>query len=237
MTRAHEPYLLGAYVVGILDDAERHEVDDHLAGCEPCRREVTELRETREALDGLPPEALSDATPDADLVLARTLRQIRSESTSAVRRRQTLVAAAASVVVALAVGAGLALGRGTGSDSPPTAVGPSASPTVPTPEPTGVRAGTVVDPDTNTRLTASVTPFVGWVRVNASVASIPAGEDCRLVVVSRTGARENAAGWVVSKAGEADGVNLDGSVAVAPADVVALEVRNTSGRVFVTLPL
>ncbi|WP_218577556.1 hypothetical protein [Phytohabitans rumicis] len=85
-------------------------------------------------------------------------------------------------------------------------------------------------------MTAKVVPAAGWVRVNAAVNGIPAGENCRLLVVSRDGTREIAAGWIVSEKGETDGTTLDGSAAVDPADVVAVEVQNTEGRTFVTLP-
>ena len=86
-------------------------------------------------------------------------------------------------------------------------------------------------------MTAKVVPAAGWVRVNASVAGVPAGENCRLIVVSSDGKREIASGWVVSPQGEQAGTNLNGSAAVAPDKVVAIEVQNTAGKTFVTLNL
>jgi hypothetical protein len=103
--------------------------------------------------------------------------------------------------------------------------------------PPGTRTGTVVDPRTNARLTASLTPAAGWVRVNASITGIPAGENCRLLLVGRDGRREVAGGWVVSPQSAADGTNLDGSVAIPPDDVVAVEVRDTAGKTFVHLDI
>ncbi|WP_197946262.1 hypothetical protein [Phytohabitans suffuscus] len=86
-------------------------------------------------------------------------------------------------------------------------------------------------------MTARVVPAAGWVRVNAAVVGVPAGENCRLIVVGSGGEREIASGWIVSPAGETGGTTLDGSAAVAIDKVVAVEVQNTAGKTFVSLKL
>jgi hypothetical protein len=138
--------------------------------------------------------------------------------------------------VAGVLGAGVALGRSTAPDQvaqvPPASVAPTASPLPP-----NTFVGSKVEASTGVRMTTRVVPAAGWVRVNATVAGIPAGEDCRLIVVGSGGEREIAGGWIVSEQGEQNGTNLDGSAAVAMDDVVAIEVRNTAGKTFVTLPL
>jgi anti-sigma-K factor RskA len=110
--------LTGAYAVDALDDIERARFEQHLAGCEDCRAEVAELRETASLLT----DSVS-ATPPASLresVLAG-ISQIRPlppevtvaaptsiSSTHAHRRRPvwtTFLVAAALIVVA---GAGIA---------------------------------------------------------------------------------------------------------------------------------
>jgi hypothetical protein len=232
---AHDAQLLGAYVLDTLDPDERRDVDAHLAQCEICRADLVELEAVKGLLDDVPPEALMHGPPDADLVLQRTLRQVRQEAAGATRRRWVPAVAAAAVLLAGALGAGVALGRGTAPEQV-AQVPPSAAPTA-SPLPSGTRVESTVDASTGVRMTARVVPAAGWVRVNASVAGIPAGEDCRLFVVGRGGEREIAAGWIVSAQGETAGTNLDGSAAVAMDDVVAVEVRNTEGKTFVTLPL
>jgi anti-sigma factor RsiW len=222
---SHEASQLGAYVLETLDPDERHAVDAHLAECPECRADLAELEAVKDVLNDIPPEALVQGPPDADLVLQRTLRQVRGEAARGSRRRWVPAAAAVAVALAGALGAGVAVGRG-------TAPAPSSQATPP-----GTRAGTVDDPATGVRLTARVVPAIGWVRVNAAVNGIPAGENCRLIVVGKDGSREIAAGWIVSKAGETGGTTLDGSAAVAPDNVAAVEVVNTAGRRFVTLPL
>ena len=230
----HDDQLIGAYVIGALDPGERAAVEAHLAACAPCRAELVELSEVEKVIAGLPPEAFAQIAPDADLALQRTLRQLRAEARAGARRRHALVAAAAAVVLAAAVGVGAALGPGGAPDGPPVAVPPS--PTASTPA-AGTRVGTVADPRTGVRLTASVVPAAGWVRVNASVNGIAAGEDCRLYVVDSAGRREVAAGWVVSRAAATEGTNLDGSASMPPDRIAAVEVTNTAGVVYATLRL
>ncbi len=99
------------------------------------------------------------------------------------------------------------------------------------------RVGSATDPATRVRLTASVVPAAGWVRLNASVTGVAAGRKCRLAVVSRDGSREIAGSWTVSAKDEADGTNVDGSAAVAAQDVVAVEVLTAAGEQLVSLKI
>lgn len=232
---AHDAQLLGAYVLETLDPDERRDVDAHLAECEICRADVVELEAVKDVLEDIPREALLHGPPDADLVLQHTLRQVREEVSGATRRRWVPAVAAAAVLLAGALGGGVALGRGTAPEQV-AQVPPSPAPTV-SPLPPKTFVGTKVEASTGVTMTARVTPAAGWVRLNATVDGIPAGEDCRLIVVGSGGEREIAGGWIVSPQGEQNGTNLDGSAAVAIDDVVAVEVQNTAGKTFVTLPL
>lgn len=233
---AHDAQLLGAYVLDTLDPDERREVDAHLAECETCRADLVELEAVKDVLEDIPPEALLHGPPDADLVLQRTLRQMRQEVASAARRRWVPAVAAAAVLVAGVLGAGVALGRGTAPDPVAQVPPPSPAPTV-SPLPPNTKVGSATEASTGVTMTTRVVPAASWVRVNATVAGIPAGENCRLIVVGKGGESEVAGGWIVSEQGEQAGTNLDGSAAIAIDDVVAVEVRNTAGKVFVTLPL
>jgi hypothetical protein len=241
MTAPHGSQLLGAYVLDALDEEERRELETHLATCETCRAELEELEDVKRALDDVPPEALLHGPPDADLVLQRTLRQVRAEGSAQRRRGTTMVAAAAAIILAGAVVAGVAVGRGTapapqaGTTTGPTAVPTGAgSPSVSFPPNT--KFGTATDPGTNAAINARIVPANGWVRVNATVKGVPAGENCRLIVTSAKNPNgEIAAGWVVPPTGETAGVTLDGAAAVAPADVIGMQVVNTAGKVFVTV--
>jgi anti-sigma factor RsiW len=233
MTTNHDPQLLGAYVLGVLDEREARAVEDHLASCPRCRAEVDGLRVMEEAMGEVPPEALLDGPPDGgDLLLQRTLRQVRSERDGRVVRRRIGMGLAAAAVAAIVLGGGFAVGRGTAPDGGQA----QQHTTLPVP-PAGTRLGSATDPVTGARMTAQVRPAAGWVRVNASVAGVAKGEKCKLFVVAKDGSSHEAGSWLVSPAGEKDGTNLDGSALIAPEDVVAVEVRNFEGERIVTVPV
>ncbi len=53
------PSFLGAYVLGVLDAAERREADEHLAVCPACAAELAEFRGLTAQLDRVPAEEVS----------------------------------------------------------------------------------------------------------------------------------------------------------------------------------
>lgn len=220
----HDPAELGAHVLGLLDSAAARTVEEHIDGCSTCRRQWEELREMAELLGDVPPEAFLDGPPDGDLVLQRTMRQMRAETSVRRRRRRLGVAVAAVTVAAALLGGGVLLGRIVVPPPSPTsnaAQAPAGSATL---------AGAGAD---GIAMSVTVTPAAGWVRLQATVSGIPPGESCRLVVVAADGSREVAGSWLVPPTGWSGGVSVDGSAAVAPSDVVAVVVENAAGREFV----
>jgi anti-sigma factor RsiW len=223
--RPHDREELGAHVLGLLDGDDARAVDAHLAVCGQCRQEWEELRAMAELLDEVPPEALLEGPPDGDLVLRRTLRQIRAEARAGRRRRLVVGAAVAAVALAVVLGGGVVVGRAMAPDPSVLAQPPAPGTTILT----GTGPG-------GAELTASVVPAAGWVRLTATVDGVPAGQRCRLVVVARDGSRAVAGSWLVSAAGEHDGTTLHGSAIVAPDQVAAVLVENEAGREFVVAP-
>jgi putative zinc finger protein len=232
MTTQHDPQLLGAYVLGAMDEQEVREMDQHLASCPDCTRELEELRSMEAYLGEVPPEAMLDGPPEGgDLLLQRTLRQVRAERGGVARRRQFALGAAAAVVAALVLGAGVFVGKATSPD-----VTALPTPTV-APDPAGTKLATFTDPVTKASMTVKVIPAAGWVRTNIAVNGIPEGEKCRIFVVAKDGSRQEAGSWVVSKKGAAEGANLDGAALVAPGDVKSVLVENFAGKKFVEVPV
>ncbi|MGH3718670.1 MAG: anti-sigma factor family protein [Pseudonocardiaceae bacterium] len=235
MNDRHDTEQLAAYAAGFLDGADARAMEAHVAGCPHCLRELTELCEVDGALRRVPPELFLDGPPQdgelaqgGELVLQRTLRQVREESgVGRKRRRRALIAASVAALVGVGA-AGVALGRVTASETI------TAAPTVPAH--TGSRLLTGFNPSTGARMTVTVTPATGWVRVKATVVGIPAGERCMLVVVDRNRDRWIAASWFVSPAHEKNGTTVDGAAVVAPGDVAAVVVQNFERRELVIAP-
>jgi anti-sigma factor RsiW len=218
---AHDPEELGAHALGLLDAAQSRAVEEHLAGCPACRREWEELRGMVDLLDDVPPEAFLDGPPEADLMLQRTVRQVRAEAAAQRRRRRLLLAGAAAAAVAVFLGGGVLIGRETAPPPPAVVAAPGAV------QLTGGGAPGV-------SMTATLTPAAGWVRLTTSVKGIPAGERCYIVVVARDGSRQIAGSWLVSQGGWRDGITLDGSALVPLDQVAEVVIENEAGREFAT---
>ena len=222
---------LAGYLMEMLSPDEKQRADSHLAGCAACREEIESLQEWSSALRDIPDEMLLDGPPeDADLVLQRTLRQVRQESSGGRLRRLTVLTTAAAAIIAVAVGGGVILGRGTAPETPPQAQGsPSSS------VPAGTQFVAAVDSATGARINATITPAMGWVRLSATVGGIPAGEKCRLEVVGKDGSAVLAGSWLVSPAGEANGTTLNGSALIDPSQVASVRVVSTAGEQYVSV--
>ena len=236
MTDRHVAGDLGVYLAGALEAREGWAVESHLAACGWCSNELRELREVTALLDGMPPEVLLDGPPDgSDLLLRRTVRQIRREGR---RGRRVLGAAAAVLVGAAGVTGGFVYGQQTGSPPPVVAQqqqtpAPSA-PSAPGEAPANAVVAKATDARTGAEAEVTVTPAAGYVRVAATVEGVPPGERCRLMVVSSDGDREQALQWIT---GEGNGEPLTGSALVAPDDVVSIDVENEDGEKFVSVPV
>jgi hypothetical protein len=229
----HDRAQLGAYALGALDPGEARVVQGHLQGCLDCQREVSELMTIRRALDQVPPEAFVDGPPeDGDLLLQRTLRQVRAETPEPRRSRTGLVVAAAAVAVAVALGGGVLLGRQT-VPTPQAAPPPGTA----TSTPSNASLASATDPDTGTTMDVALEPKKGWVWVHAQITGLPQGEPCEMVVTTRDGKEILTGSWLVSADGAKNGTRLEGTALVAPADVATVEIRTTSGKTMVKVPV
>jgi len=219
---------IAGYLVDMLTPEERQRADAHIATCAECRDEIESMQQWSSALRDVPDVMLLDGPPEgADLLLQRTLRQVRTETSHKRQRRSGVLVAAAAAVIVAAIGGGVLIGRDSASTRP------LAEPSATVSAPAGTRTVTATSAATGARMVVTVTPAAGWVRVSASVGGIPAGQKCRLEVVDRAGTAILAGGWLVSAAGEAGGTTINGSALVDPAQVASVRVVNTSGKEFV----
>jgi RNA polymerase sigma factor (sigma-70 family) len=75
----HDMDQLVALVMGLSEASDRSAAKAHLAECPACRQELRELQEIDAAIRRVPPEAFLEGPPaDADLVLHRVLREVRT---------------------------------------------------------------------------------------------------------------------------------------------------------------
>ncbi|MGW4113309.1 hypothetical protein ACWEFJ_20780 [Actinosynnema sp. NPDC004786] len=144
-----------------------------------------------------------------DPILDRALRRVRAERARDRRRRGGAVTAVGAVLTAAVLAGGVHLGRHSAPE---------------------VRVVTATTAD-GVRMTTSVTPADGWVRLSAVVEGVAAGERCRLVVTDAHGRTHPAGGWVAARPPE--GTALAGAVLVDPGEVAAVSVVTVDGRVLV----
>ncbi|MBU2668338.1 zf-HC2 domain-containing protein [Actinoplanes bogorensis] len=222
---------IAGYLLEMLSEQEKAQADEHLAGCAECRAERDSLQQWSDQLGGVPEEMLLDGPPeDGDLLLQRTLRQVRRESSGRRYKRVAAVTSIAAAVVAIAVAGGVLVGRGTAPAGEAV-----AQPTATLSVPAGARVASGTDAATGARMQVAVSPAAGWVRVSATVGGIPAGEKCVLEVVGRDGSTAVAGSWLVSPNGEAGGTTLNGSALMDPSTVEAVRVVTTTGKQYVTV--
>lgn len=115
--------MVGAYVADALDDDERLAFEQHLAGCESCRREVAEFTETAAELSRLtetPPPAALRASVLAEIATVRPLppeEALPSEEAlppgqAGASERTVARSTAAEIATAPTAGSGAISGRG-----------------------------------------------------------------------------------------------------------------------------
>ncbi|MFG3097788.1 zf-HC2 domain-containing protein [Streptomyces sp. NPDC048202] len=206
---------VGAYALGVLDEAETFRFEDHLAECPRCAHDATEFGPTarqlmlyREATPAFVP-ALAQPGPR---LLDRLLGEITVRHRA--RRRRVLYGLAASVVLAVAGPAVMAF-AGHGQ--------PAARITAATDPGTGVWA----------RVTTEGERWGSGLRLEVRDSAGP--HSCRLIVVGRDGSEQVAGGWTVGAHDEGTTATTSGS-SMDPDDIDHYEVRTDKGARLVTLP-
>jgi hypothetical protein len=238
----HDPSRLGAYSLGALEPDEVREIDEHLAGCAECRQELAELDELKEFLGEVPPEAFLDGPPaDGDLLLQRTLREVRSTAAAEVaaaeaataappaaaaprkKRSSWYLMAAAVVLIAGALVGGVLIGRQTVAD-----------PDAPV---AGSKQVTATDAVTQATMATTVEPRAGWSWIMVNVEGLKAGAQCEMLVTDKVGNTFVAGSWVVSEKAAREGSRFGGGVLVPIDQVRSVEIKTLQGEHVVTTPV
>ncbi len=236
MTIHDDQGLLAAYCLHALSSAEAEEVDLHVSTCLDCQRELAELLEMREILDEIPPEALLDGeAEDSDLLFARIMRDavVEDEPTMPVRPlrrhrtgfwRRGLLVAAAVVLLAAAFAGGVLAQRGVAAPeaaAPPSSTAPASSDTV---------TLHAISAQTGVGMSMDLTRKVGWVALTGRFTGVRPGTPCDIYLISTSGQRVLAGGWVAPANAYTAVVTINGSAVIDPSDVAAIEVVDTANN-------
>jgi len=185
--------LLGVYVVGAIDPAERALVDEHLATCSACRDELVGLAGLPAMLGRVPATdvarldsaviPLPEQPEPSPELLNSLLRKVAG------RRRTRMWRGAAAVAAAAFIAAGGTAGilSLTGSHASPGTVWNAASAT---------------NPATHVRAVVDYTKVGTGTDMRVRVAGIPSGTWCHFWVITRNG-RSTAGLWMVASTGSA----------------------------------
>ncbi len=210
----NEHETVGAYALGILDDAEATAFEVHLAGCEWCAQQLDELAGMEPmlaALADLPGsqgspaigESLS-ARPSPQLAI-RLVDEVAERRAGKRRKGFYLVAAAAALIIGGPVTVFATTGGNTGTEAAPQ---PSASSS--TAKATGSAQEafklmsekvSATDPVTKVSATVAMDPK-GWgVGAVLELANVKGPLKCSLIVVGKDGSRETMSNWSVPDRG------------------------------------
>ncbi|WP_330309175.1 MULTISPECIES: zf-HC2 domain-containing protein [unclassified Streptomyces] len=204
---------VGAYALGVLDEAEAFRFEDHLMECRSCTAYVSEFRPAARQLmlyRRATPRSVHPFAAPGPRLLDRLLGEVATRHRSG--RRRFLYAVAASVVFA-AGGPAIAMVTAQGHQSAAVAA---------TDAKTGVWA----------QVTAEDRDWGSEVEVKVKDAGGP--RPCQLVVVGKDGSEQTVASWMVhSHDGKA--ISVRGGAALRSEEISRFEVRTTDGKHLVTL--
>lgn len=211
---------VGAYALGVLDEAEAYRFEDHLMECPRCAAQVTEFGPTTRQLmlyRRATPRTVHPFAGPGPRLLDKLLDDIAVRRRTA--RRKVLYGLAASVAVALAGPALMAtVGDSGGKTTEAAAVKVAA---------TDAKSGVWA------QVTASDKVWGADLEIEVKDGSGP--RSCRLVIVGRDGSEQTATGWMVPDH-DASPTTLHGAVAVHTDDVLFYDVRTTDGQTLVRIP-
>jgi hypothetical protein len=204
---------VGAYTLGVLDEADAFRFEDHLTGCPGCAVRLSELRSTARQLmlyRRATPRVVHPVAGPGPRLLDRLLGEVAARRRAG--RRRLLCAVAASAVLAVAVPAVAVMAQGGGRAHRISA----------TDERSGVWA----------RVTAEDQAWGSRVRLDVRDAAGP--RVCHLVAVGRDGSEQTVTTWTAPRH-DARLRTTHGGAALRPAQIDRWEVRTATGERLVAL--
>ncbi|MEU9243416.1 zf-HC2 domain-containing protein [Streptomyces shenzhenensis] len=243
----NEHETVGAYALGILDDAEATAFEAHLAGCEWCAQQLDELAGMEPMLAALADLPGSGSTPSIGESLSarpspRMVEKLVVEVSEKrkVRSRRNIFALAASVVlIAGGSAAGVALGGGSDSGTNMAAAPAQAA------FQTMTDKKSATDPTTHVTATVAVEKKDWGTHAVLQLKNVDGPEKCSLIAVGKNGERETVSSWSVPNWGYGlpdaktekakQPLYVNGGAAFTPNEIDHFEVMTFSGKKLVSV--
>ncbi|GAA4938445.1 membrane protein [Streptomyces caelestis] len=205
---------VGAYALGVLDEADAFRFEDHLMECPRCAVQVTEFGPVARQLmlyRSSTPRLVHPLAEPGPRMLDRLLSQVAVRNRAG--RRRLLLALAASVVLAVSAPAVAIMARADGGGAVRIAA---------TDERSGVWA----------QVTTEDEAWGSAMEIEVKDGAGPRA--CRLVAIGRDGSEETVTSWSVPRHDARPHTILGGS-AMHPEDIARYEVRTAKDESLVTL--
>ncbi|MFJ9582581.1 zf-HC2 domain-containing protein [Streptomyces acidicola] len=204
---------VGAYALGVLDEMDAFQFEDHLRECPRCAVQVTEFRPAARQLmlyRQATPRAVHPFAGPGPRLIDRLLEEVAARQRAG--RRRWLFAVAACVVFAV------------GGPAVAVFAGP------------GKQVNTVAATDAETGVWAEVRAEdkLWGSQIDVQVKDPSGGRACQLVAISEDGSEETIASWMAPK-GTAAPSDMHGGAAMPRKDIIRFEVRTAKGERLVAL--
>ncbi|MFH8977743.1 zf-HC2 domain-containing protein [Streptomyces sp. NPDC017890] len=246
----NEHETVGAYALGILDDAEATAFEAHLAGCEWCAQQLDELAGMEPMMaaladlpgTGTPAIAESLSAKPGPRLAERLVDEVAERRAGKRRRNFYLVGTAAALIiggpfaaVATTGGDGGDDGAGRSTEAAQPAAGTAESAFAAMPD-----RVTATDPSTEVSATVALEEKPWGTGTVLELKNLKGPEKCSLIAVGKNGARETVTSWSVPDWGygipdaTADKgrkpLYVQGGAAFAPNEIDHFEVLTFDGK-------
>ena len=205
---------VGAYALGVLDEAEAFRFEDHLMECPRCAAEVTEFGPTTRQLmlyRRATPRFVHPMAQPGPRMLDRLLAEVAARRRAG--RRRMLFGLAASVMIAVSVPGVAMMARG-GAEEPVRIAA------------TDARSGVWAQVTVEDKASGS--------QVELKVKDAAGPRPCHLVIVGRDGTEETATSWH-GPGHDTHPSTMMASSSMHPDETARYEVRSAAGEVLVRL--
>ncbi|MGW7300731.1 anti-sigma factor family protein [Streptomyces sp. NPDC054829] len=240
---ANEHETVGAYALGILDDAEATAFEMHLASCEWCAQQLDELAGMEPMLaaladlpgSGTPAIGESLSAKPSPRLVQNLVDEVAERRAMTRRRSFYLVAAAAALIVGGPVAAIATTDSGSGTKNEAAATSPAKAAF-------DTMSEKVTGRDASTKVTATVAMEAKQWGTHAvlELKNVTGPEKCSLIAVGKNGERETITSWSVPKWGYGipnaqteqakQPLYVHGGAAFTPEEIERFEVMTFDGK-------